>query len=182
MRSTASFTTSRPAAGRGPGGDEGGCRPSIGSRGVRSPRRTAPGGGPIRLAARPTHPENQGGDMPAKGSAEWKGDVPTGTGTFTAGDTISGGYTFKSRFEDVPDPPRAADRRSARCCFSMAVVQHFSPSRQPSRVRAHRPRSRCGRSTGPHHHQIDLVTVGRVAGWTRPPFRSMRRPRRPAAR
>jgi lipoyl-dependent peroxiredoxin len=28
--------------------------------------------------------------MPAKGSAEWKGDVPTGSGTFTAGDTISG--------------------------------------------------------------------------------------------
>jgi hypothetical protein len=27
--------------------------------------------------------------MPAKGSAEWKGDVPTGSGTFTAGDTIS---------------------------------------------------------------------------------------------
>ena len=40
--------------------------------------------------------------MAAKGSAEWKGDVPTGTGTFTAGDTISGGYTYKSRFEDGP--------------------------------------------------------------------------------
>ena len=40
--------------------------------------------------------------MPAKGTAEWKGDVPTGTGTFTAGDTITGGYTYKSRFEDGP--------------------------------------------------------------------------------
>jgi len=40
--------------------------------------------------------------MPARGSAEWKGDIPTGTGTFTAGDTISGGYTYKSRFEDGP--------------------------------------------------------------------------------
>ena len=29
--------------------------------------------------------------MPAKASAEWKGDLPTGSGTFTAGDTISGG-------------------------------------------------------------------------------------------
>jgi organic hydroperoxide reductase OsmC/OhrA len=38
--------------------------------------------------------------MPARGSAEWKGDLPTGAGTFTAGDTITGGYTFKSRFED----------------------------------------------------------------------------------
>jgi lipoyl-dependent peroxiredoxin len=37
--------------------------------------------------------------MPAKGSAEWRGDLRTGTGTFTAGDTISGGFTYKSRFE-----------------------------------------------------------------------------------
>ena len=28
--------------------------------------------------------------MPARGSAEWQGDVPTGTGTFTAGDSIRG--------------------------------------------------------------------------------------------
>ncbi len=40
--------------------------------------------------------------MPAKESAEWKGDLPTGFGTFTAGDTISRGYTYKSRFEDGP--------------------------------------------------------------------------------
>lgn len=40
--------------------------------------------------------------MPARGSAEWNGDVPTGSGTFTAGDTISGGSTFKSHFEDGP--------------------------------------------------------------------------------
>ena len=40
--------------------------------------------------------------MPAKGSAEWKGDLPSGSGTFTAGDTIGGCYTFKSRFEDGP--------------------------------------------------------------------------------
>ena len=25
--------------------------------------------------------------MPAKGNAEWKGDLQTGTGTFTAGDS-----------------------------------------------------------------------------------------------
>ena len=33
-----------------------------------------------------------------------EGDLPTGAGTFTAGDSISGGYTFKSRFEDGPVP------------------------------------------------------------------------------
>jgi osmotically inducible protein OsmC len=39
--------------------------------------------------------------MAAKGTAEWTGDLKTGAGTFSAGDSISGGYTFKSRFEDV---------------------------------------------------------------------------------
>ena len=40
--------------------------------------------------------------MPAKGNAEWKGDLKGGTGTFTAGDSISGDYSFRSRFEDGP--------------------------------------------------------------------------------
>ena len=59
--------------------------------------------------------------MPAKGSAEWKGDVPTGTGTFTAGDTISGGYTFKSRFEDGPGSnPEQLIAAAHAACFTMA--------------------------------------------------------------
>jgi hypothetical protein len=42
--------------------------------------------------------------MPAEASAESKGDVATSTGTltFTAGDTISGGYTYKSRCQNGP--------------------------------------------------------------------------------
>ena len=60
--------------------------------------------------------------MPAKGSAEWKGDVPTGTGTFTAGDTISGGYTYKSRFEDGPGSnPEQLIAAAHAACFSMAL-------------------------------------------------------------
>jgi hypothetical protein len=41
--------------------------------------------------------------MPGTGSAKWKGDGPTGTGTLTAGDTISGAHTHKSRFEHGPE-------------------------------------------------------------------------------
>ena len=60
--------------------------------------------------------------MPANGSAEWKGDVPTGTGTFTAGDTISGGYTYKSRFEDGPGSnPEQLIAAAHAACFSMAL-------------------------------------------------------------
>ena len=40
--------------------------------------------------------------MPAKGNAEWKGDLRSGGGTFTAGDSINGEFSFKSRFEDGP--------------------------------------------------------------------------------
>ena len=42
--------------------------------------------------------------MPAKGAAEWQGDLKEGRGTFTAGDGISGEYSFRSRFEDGPAP------------------------------------------------------------------------------
>jgi len=60
--------------------------------------------------------------MPAKGSAEWKGDLPTGAGTFTAGDSITGGYTYKSRFEDGPGSnPEQLIAAAHAACFSMAL-------------------------------------------------------------
>lgn len=60
--------------------------------------------------------------MPAKGTAEWKGDVPTGSGTFTAGDTISGEYSFKSRFQDGPGAnPEQLIAAAHAACFSMAL-------------------------------------------------------------
>jgi osmotically inducible protein OsmC len=61
--------------------------------------------------------------MPARGSAEWQGDVPTGTGTFTAGDSIHGGYTYKSRFEDGPGSnPEQLIAAAHAACFSMALA------------------------------------------------------------
>ena len=61
--------------------------------------------------------------MPAKGSAEWKGDLQSGAGTFTAGDSISGGYTFKSRFEDGPGSnPEQLIAAAHASCFSMALA------------------------------------------------------------
>ena len=70
--------------------------------------------------------------MPAKGSAEWKGDVPTGSGTFTAGDTISGGYTFKSRFEDGPGSnPEQLIAAAHAACFSMALSNILAQAGSP---------------------------------------------------
>jgi osmotically inducible protein OsmC len=61
--------------------------------------------------------------MPAKGHAEWTGDIPTGSGTFTAGDSITGGYTYKSRFEDGPGSnPEQLIAAAHAACFSMALT------------------------------------------------------------
>ena len=70
--------------------------------------------------------------MPAKGSAEWKGDLPTGSGTFVAGDTISGGYTYKSRFEDGPGSnPEQLIAAAHAACFSMALSNMLAQAGHP---------------------------------------------------
>ena len=60
--------------------------------------------------------------MPAEASAEWKGDLKSGTGTFTAGEAISGEYSYKSRFEDGPGAnPEQLIAAAHASCFSMAL-------------------------------------------------------------
>ena len=104
--------------------------------------------------------------MPAKGSAEWKGDLPSGSGTFTAGDSISGGYTFKSRFEDGPGSnPEQLIAAAHASCFSMALSNMLAQAGTP-------PESVSTEATvtlrriddKPTIAEIDLVTVGRVPG------------------
>jgi lipoyl-dependent peroxiredoxin len=104
--------------------------------------------------------------MPAQGSAEWKGDLPTGAGTFTAGDTISGGYTFKSRFEDGPGSnPEQLIAAAHAACFSMALSNMLAKAGHPAdsvhtdATVTLRPVDGAATIT-----KIDLVTVGRVPG------------------
>jgi osmotically inducible protein OsmC len=104
--------------------------------------------------------------MPAKGSAEWKGDVPSGSGTFTAGDTISGEYTFKSRFEDGPGAnPEQLIAAAHASCFSMALsnilAQAGSP---PESVQTEATVTLRPVDGAPTITKIALVTVGRVPG------------------
>jgi len=104
--------------------------------------------------------------VPAKGSAEWKGDLPSGSGTFTAGDTISGGFTFKSRFEDGPGSnPEQLIAAAHAACFSMALSNMLAQAGHPAdsvhtdaTVTLRRVDDR------PTITKIDLVTVGRVPG------------------
>ena len=104
--------------------------------------------------------------MPAKGSAEWKGDVPTGTGTFTAGDTISGGYTFKSRFEDGPGSnPEQLIGAAFAACFSMALSNILAKAgTPPESVRTDATVTLRPVDGAPTITKIALVTVGMVPG------------------
>lgn len=61
--------------------------------------------------------------MPAKGNAKWTGDLKGGSGTFTAGDSLSGDYSYKSRFEDGPGAnPEQLIAAAHASCFSMALT------------------------------------------------------------
>ena len=104
--------------------------------------------------------------MPAKGSAEWSGDVPTGTGTFSAGDTISGGYTFKSRFEDGPGSnPEQLIAAAHAACFSMALSNLLAQAGHPPDSVHTDATVTLRRIDGvPTITAIALVTVGRVPG------------------
>jgi osmotically inducible protein OsmC len=70
--------------------------------------------------------------MPSKGNAEWKGDLKSGSGTFTAGDTIHGDYSFKSRFEDGPGAnPEQLIAAAHASCFSMALSDGLAEAGTP---------------------------------------------------
>jgi osmotically inducible protein OsmC len=104
--------------------------------------------------------------MAAKGSAEWKGDVPSGSGTFTAGDTISGEFSFKSRFEDGPGAnPEQLIAAAHASCFSMALSNILAEAGTPPES-VHTDATVTLRFVdgAPTITNIALVTVGRVPG------------------
>jgi osmotically inducible protein OsmC len=104
--------------------------------------------------------------MAAKGTAEWKGDIPSGSGTFTAGDSITGGYTFKSRFEGGPGSnPEQLIAAAHAACFSMALssilAQAGNPPESVDTVADVTLRMVDGTPT---ITKIALVTTGKVPG------------------
>ncbi len=70
--------------------------------------------------------------MPAKATADWKGDLKTGVGSFSAGDSIRGEVTFKSRFEDGPGAnPEQLIAAAHASCFSMALSAALAEAGTP---------------------------------------------------
>ena len=104
--------------------------------------------------------------MPAKGTAEWKGDLKSGAGTFTAGDSISGGFTFKSRFEDGPGSnPEQLIAAAHASCFTMALSNMLATAgNTPDSVHTDATVSIRQVDGKPTIAKIELVTVGHVPG------------------
>ena len=104
--------------------------------------------------------------MPAKGTAEWKGELRSGSGTFTAGDSISGDFSFKSRFEDGPGAnPEQLIAAAHASCFSMALSNLLGEAGTPvDSVRTDATVTLRVVDGAPTITAIALKTVGKVPG------------------
>lgn len=104
--------------------------------------------------------------MPAKGTAEWKGELRSGSGTFTAGDAISGEYSFTSRFEDGPGAnPEQLIAAAHAACFSMALSAALADAGTPvESVDTNATVTLRFVDEAPTITSIALTTVGNVPG------------------
>jgi osmotically inducible protein OsmC len=104
--------------------------------------------------------------MPAKGNAEWKGDLKGGAGTFTAGDSISGDFSFRSRFEDGPGAnPEQLIAAAHASCFSMALSAALADAGTPvTSVKTDAVVTLRFVDGAPTITSINLTTVGDVPG------------------
>jgi osmotically inducible protein OsmC len=104
--------------------------------------------------------------MPAKGNAQWQGDLKNGSGTFTAGDSITGDYSYKSRFEDGPGAnPEQLIGAAHAACFSMALSNILAEAgHTPDSVETHAVVTLRPVDGAPTITKIELTTVGRVGG------------------
>jgi osmotically inducible protein OsmC len=104
--------------------------------------------------------------MPAKGTAQWQGDLKGGSGTFTAGDSITGDYSYKSRFEDGPGAnPEQLIAGAHASCFSMALSNILAEAgHPPDSVETEAIVTLRPVDGAPTITKIALTTVGRVPG------------------
>jgi osmotically inducible protein OsmC len=104
--------------------------------------------------------------MPSKGSAEWNGDLKGGKGTFLAGDSITGNYSFKSRFEDGDGAnPEQLIGAAHAACFSMALSNILAEAgNPPDSVKTEASVTLKIVDEGPRITKIALTTVGVVPG------------------
>jgi osmotically inducible protein OsmC len=104
--------------------------------------------------------------MPSKGSAEWNGDLQGGRGEFLAGDSITGNYSFKSRFEDGDGAnPEQLIGAAHAACFSMALSNMLAEAgNAPDSVKTEAVVTLKIVDGDPTITKIALTTVGQVPG------------------
>ena len=112
--------------------------------------------------------------MPARANAQWKGELKSGAGTFTAGDGISGVYSFRSRFEGGPGAnPEQLVAAAHASCFSMALAAALGDAGTPAESVDTDSAVTLRLVDGtPTITTIALRTVGRVPGIDESTFRA----------
>jgi osmotically inducible protein OsmC len=104
--------------------------------------------------------------MPSKGTAQWQGDLKGGSGSFRAGDDLTGNYSFKSRFEDGDGAnPEQLIGAAHAACFSMALSNILAEGgNPPDSVDTEAVVTLRQVDGEPTIAKIALTTVGRVPG------------------
>ena len=100
-------------------------------------------------------------------NAEWKGDLPTGTGSFSgASGQLSGSYSFESRFTDSGGTnPEELIAAAQAACYSMQFAHMLSEGgTKADSISTDANVQILKQGEGFAITKIDLVTVGRVPG------------------
>ena len=101
------------------------------------------------------------------GSAQWQGDLASGSGTVRVGDGVwEGAYSAKSRFEEgVGTNPEQLIAAAHAACFTMALSNILSSAgHAPESVHTDANVHLRFIDGAPTIARIDLVTEGRVPG------------------
>jgi len=101
------------------------------------------------------------------GSAEWRGDLQSGSGTVTVGDGIfEGAYSFGSRFgEEAGTNPEQLLAAAHAACFTMALANMLgSAGHVPESVHTNARVQLRNIDGAPTLSRIDLETEGKVPG------------------
>lgn len=103
------------------------------------------------------------------GSAEWRGDLQSGTGTVKVGDGVfEGGYSANSRFGEGDNPdtnPEQLIAAAHAACFTMALSNILAEAgHAPESVRSTAKVTLRFVDNAPTITKIDLDTTGTVPG------------------
>jgi osmotically inducible protein OsmC len=111
-------------------------------------------------------------------TAEWKGSLPSGTGTVATGSgALEGSYSAKSRFEDgAGTNPEELIGAAHAGCFSMALSGVLGEQGvEPESIRTEARVQILKEGDGFAIKRIDLVTTGRVPGMDAEAFQAAAR-------